>query len=83
MLRLWNKVIKSKYIKQCSLVSWFIETGLKSTNSSYLWKNFIKAMSFIKDQLRWKFERGFQFFIGIDTIVGVHGSGFLSKNLIE
>ena len=80
---LWNKIIKSKYIRQWSLVSWFREMDLKFTNSSYLWKSFIKALPVIKDHLSWKVRRGFQIFIGIDPIVEVCGSEFLSIHLIE
>jgi hypothetical protein len=79
---IWNKVIKDKYIPHCSVVTWFRSAPATTSSASQTWKNLLKSLHLITHWLSWRLGSGHSVLLGLDYILGLGNSSFLTRQLI-
>jgi hypothetical protein len=77
----WNKVIKDKYIPHCSVVTWLRSAPATTSSASQTWKNLLKSLHLITHWLSWRLGSGHSMLLGLDSILGLGSSSFLSRQL--
>jgi hypothetical protein len=79
---IWHKVIKDKYIQHSSIVTWLRSASTTTPAASQTWKNLLKDLHLLTHWLSWKPGSGHSIIIGMDSILGLGSSSFLSGQLL-
>jgi hypothetical protein len=74
----WHKVIKDKYIQHSSIVTCLRLASTTAPTASQTWKNLLKDLHLLTHWLSWKPGSGHSIIIGMDSIMVLGSSSFLS-----
>jgi hypothetical protein len=78
---IWIKVVKDKYIPNCSTITWFQEDSSHNLSASQTVKILIKALHLLTHWLGWRTGFGHCVQVHLDHILGVGNLSFLSSHL--
>jgi hypothetical protein len=79
---IWHRVIKDKYLPYTSVATWLRSALVTQPLASQLWKSLMKSLPLITHWLIWKPGRGNSVLIGLDKILGIGNTSFLSRELL-
>jgi len=78
---IWHRVIRDKYLKYRSMVSWLRSASFQVSGVSRIWSGMIKVVHLINHGLFWNPGNGKQIALGKDHILGMGDSSFISREL--
>ena len=78
---IWNQLIRTKYMKDLSVQSWFRNKHFRFNNTSRIWMGFIITLNWIGQGLIWHVGQGTEVRLGVDPIVGLGSSYILPFEL--
>jgi len=79
---IWSSVIKDKYLPSTSVVTWLHSAPNYPRVVSQTWRNLNKSAHWIKTWISWKPGFDHSIKIGMDRILGIDSSSYLSPSLI-
>ena len=80
---IWNKILLSKYLCNCTLIEWIRKHNHLVSSTSVIWNGFIRVFGWISKALAWKVGNGTSVHVGTDPIVGLEKSSGLSPCLVD
>ena len=78
---IWSLIINHKYLKNWSVVNWLRSQAFNIHCTSYIWNDFIRALSWLTRCLGWKVGNGQSIRIGVDPIAGLNSNFVLPEDL--
>ena len=67
---LWNEIIKEKYLRNKTMITWIRNTNKKGSNASNIWRGLINYFPSMGNSLVWKIGNTNQVKIGEDSFIG-------------
>jgi hypothetical protein len=80
---IWNRVVKDKYISNCSIFNWFRMENQKKNVASRIWSSLIRTVHFITHWLAWWPGSGHKIDIGRDHILDIKENSILSSETLS
>ena len=78
---IWNQLIRTKYMKDLSVQSWFRNKLFRYNNTSRIWMGFMNILNWIGQGLIWQVGCGTEVRVGVDPIVGLGSTYILPYEL--